>query len=157
MKTYSFNGHWTSRAWYLLWFLGMKQPMAIPTFRGLHSKKDPCNYWLYHQIFQVPKMEESYVRLMQGKTQPKNGQKEGHLHFKYRKFLVKSVELPSPELTYPFPSQHFWVDDFPVFPLGGIYMDSFSGGYPKILWVTSYITWKVYGTVPTYWFVFTLC
>ena len=67
--------------WYLLRFLGMKKSMAIPTFRGLHSKKDPCNYGIFTYItkskyfrylkWRNPHLCKAYVRENPAQKRPK--------------------------------------------------------------------------------------
>ena len=37
--------------------------------------------------------------------------------------------LPSTELRHPFPSRHFWVDDWNHFPFAGIWTNRLPGGY----------------------------
>ena len=39
--------------------------------------------------------------------------------------LIWNVRVPSSELTYPFPSRHNWVDDFPIHQVG--YVRSLEG------------------------------
>ena len=38
--------------------------------------------------------------------------------------------MPSWKLTYPLPLWHFWVDDFPNFPFGGIWIPSLPESFP---------------------------